>query len=198
MLNRKSRGFTLLELMIAISIFSIVSLLSMGGLSSVLDTQKHTEENLHQLTRIQMAFTILSRELQQFSLRSIRDEYGANIAAISSQTSEGVNGIEYTHQGRFTLGNSVSLQRVAYYLEDKQLIKKVWKVLDRVEDSKPEKLVILDNIEQMDFSFYVAQAQGDGEWQDFWTEDGDLQLRAIKLSLTTKNYDELYRIFPIQ
>jgi len=133
---KHTSGFTLLELMVAISIFAVVSLLAMGGLSNVLNTQEHTENNMHRLTRLQMVFTIMSRELQQLTERTVRDEYGALIEAISSETSEGMNGIEYTHQGRFTLGDNISLQRVAYYIEDKQLIKKVWQVLDRVEAGK--------------------------------------------------------------
>ncbi len=195
--NPKSKGFTLLELMVAISIFAIVSLLTMGGMTTVLDTQQHTEENLQRLTRLQMVFTILSRELQQFSPRSIRDEYGAVIESISSETSEGVSGIEFSHQGRFTLGNKVSLQRVAYYYEDEQLVKKVWRVLDRVEDTRPVKQVLLDNIEELNFSFYVAQLQDEGDWQDTWIEDENAQLRAVKLSLKMADYDEIYRIFPI-
>ena len=195
--NPKCPGFTLLELMVAISIFAIVSLLTMGGMTTVLDTQQHTEEHLQRLTRLQMVFTILSRELQQFSPRSIRDEYGAVIESISSETSEGVSGIEFSHQGRFTLGSKVSLQRVAYYFEDEQLVKKVWRVLDRVEDTSPVKQVLLDNIEELNFSFYVAQLQDEGNWQDTWTEDENAQLRAVKLSLKMADYDEIYRIFPI-
>ena len=41
---KNSYGFTLLELMVAISIFAIVSLLAMGGLNNMLNTQEHAEK----------------------------------------------------------------------------------------------------------------------------------------------------------
>lgn len=200
----RQKGFTLLELMVAMSIFAIVSLLTMGGLSSVLDTQAHTEKNMQRLIRFQMTFTIMSRELQQLSNRSIRDEYGAAIDSISNVTSEGIDGIEFTHHGRFTLGDTVSLQRVAYYLEDKQLVKKVWRVLDRVEDSKAVKQIILEDINEFNVSFYsVKQSEsrvnqevnGEISWQESIVDDA--QLRAIKITLISDDYDELYRVFEV-
>ena len=197
MLIRTNKGFTLIELMVAISIFAIVSLLTMGGLSNVLNTQKHTEDHLQRLTQFQMAFMILSRELQQFSNRSVRDEYGAMFPSISHETSEGIDGIEFTHHGRFTFGEQLSLQRVAYYLEDKRMIKKTWSVLDRVEDSKPHKQVVLDNVEALKFSFYTKQSSSEGQWQDDLTDIDNRQLSAVKLSIKTEDFDELYRIFEV-
>lgn len=201
---RRQKGFTLLELMVAMSIFAVVSLLTMGGLSSVLDTQEHTEKNMQRLSRFQMTFTIMSRELQQLSNRSIRDEYGAATDSISNVTSDDIDGIEFTHHGRFTLGDTVSLQRVAYYLEDKQLVKKVWSVLDRVEDSKAVKQIILEDIDEFDVSFYslkqseiTANQEANSEilWQESLVDDA--QLLAIKITLRSDDYDELYRVFEI-
>lgn len=199
---KKISGFTLLELMVAISIFAIVSLLTMGGLSNVLNTQEHTEKNLQRLTRLQMVFTIMSRELQQLSARSIRDEYGAFVAPLSNEVSGGIAGIEFTHQGRFTLGDQVSLQRVAYYLEDKQLVKKIWPVLDRVEDTKPIKQILLDEVDDLSFSFYSAQSGGssgnnDIDWNNSVDTQGKTQLKAIRVAITTTDYDEIYRVFEI-
>lgn len=199
---RNASGFTLLELMVAISIFAIVSLLTMGGLNNVLNTHEHTENNLQRLSRFQMVFTIMSRELQQLSTRSVRDEYGAIIEAVSNETSDGVDGIEYTHQGRFTLGEDVSLQRVAYYLEDKQLIKKVWHVLDRVEDTKPVKQVLLKDVTDLTFSFYSTQADDsaantESKWENSPDAVNDLQLVAVRVAITTTDYDEIYRVFEI-
>lgn len=200
------RGFTLLELMVAMSIFAIVSLLTMGGLSNILDTQEYTEKNMQRLIRFQMAFTIISRELQQIVLRPIRDEYGTISDAIDSETSDGIPGIEFTHQGRFTLGDAVNVQRVAYYQEDNKLIKKVWQVLDRVEDSKPVKQVIIDDLEEVSFSFYnvnISEIQPNAvvdneiSWKEYITQQNDSQLKAIKVSFKSKDYEELYRVFEI-
>lgn len=198
---KNSRGFTLLELMVAISIFAIISLLTMGGLSNILNTQEHTEKIMHRLSRQQMIFNIMSRELQQLAARPIRGEYGAVIDAISNETSDGLTGIEYTHQGRYTQGDTVSLQRVSYYLEDKQLVKKVWPILDRVEDSKPVKQVLLDNIDKLSFSFYSSDnktaSDNDINWDSAPDNKPGSKLRAVRVTIKTADYGETYRVFEV-
>ena len=196
--GNKCKGFTLLELMLAISIFAVVSLLTMGGLSNVLDTRSHTDQHLNRLSQLQMVFVIFSREIQQIAKRSVRDEYGAYLAPLNSETSEGLKGIEFTHNGRFTLGGQVRLQRVAYYHEDNKLIKKIWRVLDRVEDTKPVKQVVLDDIDELRFDYFIQSedAQG-GEWRDDWSEADDVQPQAVKLMITSADFGEIYRIFEI-
>ncbi|MCP3851936.1 MAG: type II secretion system minor pseudopilin GspJ [Gammaproteobacteria bacterium] len=190
----------------AISIFSIVSLLSMGGLTNILSTQEHTEKNMQRLIKYQMAFTIISREVHQMSARPIRDEYGSMIDSVTSETSEGMNGLEFTHQGRFNLGDSLSLQRVAYYFENNQLVKKVWQVIDRVEDTKPVKQIILDDIDEAGFSFHSINlsdkekntiTSGEISWQNEYKKENDTKLAAIKVSFKSKDYGELYRVFEV-
>lgn len=197
MIHQKHKGFTLLELMVAISIFAVISLLTMGGLSNILDTRAQTEESLQRLTRFQMLFTVLSRELQQFSNRSVRDEYGAFIDSMSSETSEGVIGIEFTHHGRFLLGEQSSLQRVAYYLEDNKVIKKIWNVLDRVEDTKPVKQILINKVNELEFSFFTNDLQQEGQWQEDINDKSLETLRAVKVSFKTDDLGEVYRIFEV-
>ena len=195
--NFSCKGFTLLELMIAISIFSVISLLTIGGLSNVLNTRTHTEESLQHLVRLQMVFSIIDREIHQLSNRPVRDEYGVNIPAITSDTSVGVKGLEFSHQGRFALAGQSTLQRVAYYLEDDKLIKKHWKVLDRVEDTQPVKQELLSNIDELSFAYYGRSSDGTGDWYDEWDADELLSLRAIRVTLKTPGYNDLYRIFEV-
>ena len=192
------KGFTLLELMIAISIFSVISLLTIGGLSNALNTRTHTEESLQHLVRFQMFFSIIDREIHQISKRPVRDEYGAITPAITSDTSVGVEGLEFSHHGRFALAEQSRLQRVAYYLEDNKLIKKHWKVLDRVEDTQPVKQELLNNIEELSFAYYGHSSDGTGDWYDEWEADGPLSLRAIRVTLKTPGYNDLYRIFEVR
>ena len=196
-MRRNFYGFTLLELMVAISIFSVVSLLSMGGLNNILTTQESSEKNMLRLVRLQMIFTIMSRELQQLSSRSVRDEYGAMINAVTNGTSDGFNGIEFTHHGRFTLHDDANLQRVAYYLEGDNLVKKKWSVLDRVEDSQGEKTILLNNVDELNFSFYSINGNNSGKWQNSPVDQAESQLIAIRVTIKTVDYNKVYRVFEV-
>jgi len=183
--------------MVAISIFAVVSLLTMGGLNNILTTQEYTEKNMQRLMHLQMVFTTMSRELQQLSTRSIRDEYGSLVGAVTSNTSAGSNGIEFTHHGRFTLQDDVNLQRLAYYLEDNTLVKKKWSVLDRVEDSQSEKAVLLNDVDELNFSFYSINGNNSGQWQSSPDDKADSQLIAIRVTIKTSDYNEVYRVFEV-
>ncbi|CAK0777772.1 general secretion pathway protein J [Gammaproteobacteria bacterium] len=70
------RGFTLLELLIAIAIFAVLAAMAYGGLNTVLSSSRYAAIQVERLTRIQTAVTTISRDLVQVVNRSIRDEYG--------------------------------------------------------------------------------------------------------------------------
>ena len=70
------RGFTLLELLIAVSVFAIMAVMAYGGLSNVISNSTSSEKSLERLHQVQLAMLKISRDFNQLSKRSIRDEYG--------------------------------------------------------------------------------------------------------------------------
>ena len=202
---KSSYGFTLLEIMVAIGVFAVISLLSMGGLNNILNTQEHTEAYMDRLTKIQMTFAMMSREFQQILDAPVRDEYGGQMDSITTELSDGSRGLEFTHQGRFSFDNSLRVQRVAYFFENNKLVKNTWSVLDRVEDSKPLRQKILTDIDGISFAFFQDNKQKQEQEQALdaipWSEDLDnsdsLKLQAIKVTIQTKDYGEIYRVFEL-
>jgi general secretion pathway protein J len=188
--------------MIAISVFAVVSLLSMGGMNYVLSSRENTEQATERFNQYQMLFMILGRELQQLSNRPVRDEYGASIPSITSEISDGRKGIEFTHQGRYVIGNDIRLQRVAYFIEDRQVIKKTWPVIDRVEDTEALKQVMLHDISSIRFSFVdsitVQDLENSNIWQEDWNQFQADTLSAVRVDLDTPDLGHLYRVFPVQ
>ncbi|MFP4682439.1 MAG: type II secretion system protein J, partial [Ectothiorhodospira sp.] len=74
--SRRHRGFTLLELVVTLALFALVSLMAYGGLRSVLETRQLTDAAAHRLARLQMTVTLLGRDLEQLARRPVRDAYG--------------------------------------------------------------------------------------------------------------------------
>ena len=73
---RRQQGFTLLELMVAMVIFSLMSLMAYQGMQSVFASREQTDADAKKLQAIQMTFLVLQRDLEFISEREIRDEYG--------------------------------------------------------------------------------------------------------------------------
>ena len=78
----RQRGFTLLEVLIAIAIFALLAMATYRMLDSVLQTdrgQRQQEQRLRELTRAMAAF---ERDLLQVRTRPIRDPLGDPLASL--------------------------------------------------------------------------------------------------------------------
>ena len=162
---RAPRGFTLLELLVAIGVFAVMSVMAYGGLKSVLDSRTHTDAQAKRLAAVQLTFMHLERDIEQMTDRRIRDEFGdpkAALLAVSGSDSV----VEFTHAGWSNPTNAPRshLQRVGYALKDKQLLRAYWLVLDRAQDSKPIQTVMLDKVKSMEWRFM----DNAGNWQTQW------------------------------
>ena len=78
---RKQVGFTLLELLVAIAIFVVMSAMAYGGLSSVLESRKLTDGVTKRIAAIQMTVNFIQRDIEQALDRRVRDEFGSQIAS---------------------------------------------------------------------------------------------------------------------
>lgn len=196
---RASCGFTLLELLVALAIFAIVAVLAYGGLGTVLDQRILTEESAERLAELQKTYLIVQRDIEQLVPRAIRDEFGDEQAAIS-----GAAQFQLTRGGwRNPLNNPrSSLQRVGYALQEQQLIRYSWLVLDRAQDSEPREQVLATGID----SISVRYLDIDDSWQEQWppelvTGSGerppDELPRAVEMTLEHEHYGEIRWLFQL-
>ena len=162
-------GFTLLELLVAMSIFALLSIMAYAGLDTVLNTRRILEDNMDRLREVQKSMLFISRDLNQIVDRGIRDEYGDYKPALSaSSLNIGLDSpiIEFTHSG---YSNPLSakrshLQRTAYHLQNNVLYRDSWQVLDRAQDSRPYKARLCTKVESIVFRYLDRK----GEWHTQW------------------------------
>jgi general secretion pathway protein J len=198
--NRHQKGFTLLELLIALSIFSVVVMMAYQGLNDILSHSEHTEKRAEQLAELQMAMMFISRDIEQLLPRSIRDGLGDPQAPLISEGHGGEYRIEFTRGGwPNPIGQKRStLQRVAYGIQEGKLIRYHWLVLDRAQDSEPVATELLSNVEELKFEFSDGSDEKKDSWPPFNTTTGqqgsELPL-VIKMTLELKHYGGVWRLF---
>jgi general secretion pathway protein J len=192
-------GFTLLELLVALAIFSLIAVMAYGGLETVLKQQAGTEENAESLAELQKTYLVIQRDIEQAVPRAIRDEFGDEQAPLIGTTL-----FQLTRGGWNNPANQPrsTLQRVGYSLEDRQLIRYAWRVLDRAQDSAPTRQPLAADIESMQVR-YLDEA---GNWQEQWPplQAGSNPLanptdfpRAVEMTLEHARFGTLTWLFQL-
>ena len=130
--NATARGFTLLELMVAIVLFSMISTAAYKLLTSVTGAHEVTQSILHKLDKQQRTEIIVEQDLLQISGRPITDETVQRPAL--QVPGSGTILMEFTRSGwqNPLQAERSNLQRVAYAHEGSELIRYYWSTLDRI------------------------------------------------------------------
>ena len=166
---RPDKGFTLLEVLIAVFITSMISL----GVWQVMNTLMNSREGIERVSGafrdVQKTVALLERDLLQAVKRPVKDAYGERLPALTSRISDAK--LELTRQGwRNPLGDKRSeLQRVAWEYDEleERLIRRYWPVLDRAPNTRSREQELLENVESVEVQFRDTN----GQWLSQWPGD---------------------------
>lgn len=203
----KVKGFTLLEVLLAIGITAMIGLGSWQILTSAIRASESTQVRLSELNALQKAMLIITRDMRQVIPRSIRDEYGDYQPAMTTKNEFSV--LEFSRTGwRNPMDDKRSnIQRVAYEFSDNKLIRHYWEVLDRSQDTESISKELLSDIESITIRF-----QNDsGGWLDEWpatsssppTGTGDPRInenklpKAVEINFESAKFGKVKRLYDL-
>lgn len=174
------KGFTLLEMLLAITIFAMVSLAAwqmLNTISRTRDVQLEHEQTLHELD---YAFLIIKQDIRQLIDRGTRTGnqpagssiFFNNAVESTSQSLSFVRAGWHNHEQQLPRS---SLQRVYYRQHGNALQRGYGQVLDKPSATSPEYHTLVNDISRLKFLFYYRD-----KWQDRFDRDTFPQGMAIQ------------------
>ncbi len=202
MTRMRQQGFTLIEIMVAVAIFAVMSVMAWGALSRSLTDAEMLTARMDRLQAIQRSVRFLVTDISQTAPRSVRNELGdTQMPAILSSLT-GDFALELTHGG---WNNPAGLprgsqQRSAYRLEEDELVRYHWTVLDRTYSNEPVATVLLDDVESLLFRFYDDSGASSEVWPPqsaVGSSSARLRPRAVEVVLSLGDVGEITRLVEV-
>ena len=162
----RARGFTLLELLVALFIAALMFAMGYGALRQALNGRDAIKEQQDRLLELQTAVRVIEQDFIQLAPRPVRAPVGYSWlpALVGTTTTQPL--IQLT-RGGWTNPNGLQrpgLQRVAYFFDNGTLRREYWTVLDPTQSNTTLKRDLLTHLKSVSFR-YMDQARA---WQDQW------------------------------
>lgn len=199
---KKQQGFTLLELLIAMLVFSVLSVMAYAGLQSVIESKEHTEKVAKRLVNLQTAFMFIGRDIEQAIGRSVRDGYG-DVQPAMQGGEFGRELISFTRAGHtnFLKSTRSNLQRVAYRFDEGVLQRVTWPMLDQSFTDEAYERELLVNVKKVEITYVDQKGASQNQWPPSFGVDEDVidivLPRAVIMTIETEALGSVRRVFSV-
>lgn len=188
------RGFTLLEVLIAIAIFTVISLSSFTIFNTVLNADERSQKSTSRQNELQRAFLLIERDFLQIAQRTMRFDGEAPLKEFihtdSNYASDGQS-IGFVRNGWTNPGLLLprsDMQSVAYHLNESTLERLHFNFVDAVVGEEPKIRPLITGVKTLSFEFFDGKV-----WQE--KLDSKSMPLAIAIELDLEDYGLIRRQF---
>lgn len=203
------KAMTLIEVMVALSIFSIMSLLTVQTLTGGFKLKRNLDSKYTQYQTVRAIFLIMERDIRLIhhyggdtrigSVNKMHSLYIASDLMFNSFFVGTKERIDFTTLSEYLYKSNVpksKLVEVSYYLEPSEvgLAYRLMRRKSEIIDDKPTEggkaIELADNISSIEFKFFdINNTRGDfGFWIDMWdSTDGEYMHKfptAVQVNIT--------------
>lgn len=196
------RGFTLFELLVAITIFAIVAVMAYRGYTEAASLAERARVQTRRLAAVQRTVRSLVVDFASLAPRPVREPVGDGYRpALERDTNTG----ELVELSRSGWANTVgsprgTVQRVRYRLDGTKLLREYWVVTDPTLSIEPVTQELLDGVTGVELRYMDSSRQ----WQADWPprdSPGATGFRerpiAVEILILLEDYGRLRRIVEV-
>ena len=198
-----SDGFTLVELLVAMAIFAILSVLAYGGYNNAVKQNEIARGSMKRLEALQTTVRLLTQDFEQIAPRPVRDVLGdARLPALLADRRD-QNLFSLTRAGWTNPAGlpRATLQRVSYVLDtDGKLRREHFNVLDATLADEPVKRELIDRVKSVRVRYMDPQKQWQEQWPPLNAPAATLARSrplAVEVTLELEDLGEITRLIEV-
>lgn len=184
------KGFTLVEMLVALLIFGLIAAASVAVMSFSIDNQQVVRSRTSELGDFQRARALLVADLQQAAPRRTREEVGGGVRpAFAGGGETALFSLVRRGWDNPDAAPRASLQYVEYAIEDGALVRRARTALDGAALGPPQ--VLIEHVKSAEVAFLTR-----GEWLPAWSSSPATPLpEAVRLDLDADSTGQVRQLF---
>ena len=194
-------GFTLVEALVALGLFALISLVGYRGLSAVIDGRQHLAQDETRWRDLDRVFSMWRSDLEAAVDRKARNNFGQADDSFMGDYDPGGKldaPLWWTRLGAPGAdGLPAAPQRIGWRLREHQLERLSWSSPDRGPRAEPAVLQVLGGVSALTLRYLWISSNGPG-WDTRWRSPVHTSLpRAVELTLDLSDGRHLVRTFDL-
>lgn len=190
--NKTARGFTLIEVMIAVAIFAVIGAMVFPALIQFIDIRERVMAKHDQLENLQKTFLFMSKDFRYASNRLGKDEFGDLGKATLTVGDDSLIDLTAMYPD-LNLGGLNVPRRVSWVLEKGVLSRIQSPVMDPDSDTRVFKQTLLSGVDKVKIELSSVE-DGRNNTSKKWDEETRLP-DMISVLITMENDVEYQRLF---